>query len=103
MKFLLEVNIPTEIGNKGVKDGTLIKQLNEYLSEVKPEAAYFTINKGRRTVFFILNIENAEKIPEIAEPFWLDWHADVNVMPVMNEKDFEKAGPSIQRIVDKRR
>ena len=103
MKFLIEINIPTETGNKLLKNGLIIAQLHEYLKEVKPDHTYFSIKNGKRTVFMILNVESAEKFPEIAEPLWLDWNAEVNVWPIMDEKDFEKAGPGIQRVVEKRK
>ncbi len=41
MRFLMEVKIPTGIGNKKIKDGTLMKQMQAYFGEVKPEALYF--------------------------------------------------------------
>lgn len=101
MRFLVEVRIPIEAGNAGLKDGTLLQQLQNYLHEVKPEAVYFTVH-GQRTVYLVVNIESADKMPEIAEPLWLDWKADVYVTPVMGAEDFEKAGAGIQRVLQAR-
>ena len=102
MKFLVEIIIPTETCNEGLKDGTVMKQLNEYLAEVKPLAVYFGIKDGQRTMYMVINMEKSEKIPEIAEPLWLDWHASISFMPIMDEKDFEKAMPEIKKIIEKR-
>ncbi len=52
MKFLIKAMIPVEMGNKLIKDGSLFTRMNEYFARVKPEALYFTITGGQRTVVF---------------------------------------------------
>ena len=103
MKFLVEVRIPTESGNKGIMDGTLMQQMQSYLGEVKPETVYFALAHGKRTVYMVVNIPAAEKMVEIAEPLWLDWNAEVYATPVMDQAAFEKAGAGIERIVRARK
>ena len=102
MKFLLEVKIPTEVANKKLKDGSLIKEMHAYLGEIKPEAIYFGIRYGARTLFMVVNAPAPEKLPEICEPLWLDWSAHVEVLPVMDSHKFEKAGPGIQKVLKSR-
>src|SRR3989338_4740861 len=102
MKFLVEARKPTDVGNRKLKDGSMMKQAQAYLAEVRPDAVYFSVAEGQRTIFMIVNLAGPEKIPEIAEPLWLDWEAEVYFTPVMDAKEFEKAGPGIQKVVKSR-
>ena len=95
MRFLVKVNIPVEAGNKAVKDGTLGKTIQRILQEQKPEAAYFVAENGQRCGYLILNMENASKIPSIAEPWFLAFNASVEMHPAMVIEDLQKAGQDI--------
>ncbi|MBP1738187.1 MAG: hypothetical protein H6Q48_480 [Deltaproteobacteria bacterium] len=68
MRFLLKVNIPVESGNAAAKAGRLGAIIQSILAELKPEAAYFTDEKGQRTGFIFLEMRDASQIPAIAEP-----------------------------------
>ena len=48
MRFLIRAKIPTEAGNKMVHDPNFLKNLEEYMDKVKPEAAYFMPSNGDR-------------------------------------------------------
>ena len=39
MRFLIRAKIPTEAGNKMVRDPNFLKNLEEYMDKVKPEAS----------------------------------------------------------------
>jgi hypothetical protein len=54
MRCLLKVSIPVEIGNVTIGDGTLPKTIESILDELKPEAAYFAEENGKRTGFVFL-------------------------------------------------
>ena len=95
MRFLVKVSMPVEAGNKAVKEGALGKTIQMILAEQKPEAAYFTALNGLRTGILILQIDDASKIPAIAEPWFLAFNANVEIHPVMLPQDLEKAGNSI--------
>ena len=49
MRFLVKVNIPVEPGNAAAKEGKLGSTIQSILEDLKPEAAYFTDDKGQRT------------------------------------------------------
>ncbi len=49
MRFLLKVNIPVESGNAAAKAGKLGATIQRILSELQPEAVYFTDDGGQRT------------------------------------------------------
>ncbi len=95
MRFLLKVNIPVETGNRAVWEGTLGKTIQKILETLKPEAAYFAADNGQRSGFLIVNLENASKIPSIAEPWFLAFNAAVEFQPVMTLEDLQKAGQDI--------
>ena len=42
--------------------------MDTIMADIKPEAAYFAIDGGQRTIYFVVTVENAEDIPGIAEP-----------------------------------
>ena len=91
MRFLVRAQIPTEIGNKMVKNPKFRQQLENYIHKVKAEASYFFESGGDRTFVFIVNIESAEMIPSIAEPLFQDIGAKVEFHPVMVFEDLKKA------------
>ena len=92
MRFLVKVNIPVCSGNKAVKDGSLGKTIQKILAEQKPEAAYFVAEDGQRCGYMIINMDNASKIPSIAEPWFLAFNASVEMKPAMVIDDLQKAG-----------
>ena len=91
MRFLVRAQIPTEIGNKMVKNPEFLQELENYINKVKAEASYFFEAGGDRTFVFIVNIESAEMIPSIAEPLFQDIGAKVEFHPVMVFEDLKKA------------
>ena len=103
MRFLIEVRTPVEVGNAGMRDGTLPTQIRKYLKDVKPEAVYFSAAHGQRTIYLIVDLQRSEQLAEIAEPAWLDWQAEVNFTPVATAEEFEQAGAAIERIVQSRK
>jgi hypothetical protein len=101
MRFLLKVSIPVEAGNAAAKAGKLGTIIQSILTELKPEAAYFTDDNGRRTGFIFLDMQDAAQIPAIAEPWFLALHASVEFHPVMVPDDLAKAGGAIAAAVAK--
>jgi hypothetical protein len=63
MRFLLKVNIPVESGNLAAKAGKLGSTIQSILSDLKPEAVYFTDNNGQRAGFIFLEMKDASQIP----------------------------------------
>ncbi len=101
MRFLLKVNIPVEAGNKAAKDGKLGETIQSILAELKPEAVYFTDDKGQRTGYIFFDMHGASQIPAIAEPWFLSFNAYVEIHPVMVPEDLMKARPAIEEAVRK--
>ena len=101
MRFLLKVNIPAEAGNAASRAGKLGQTIQSILAELKPEAAYFTDEKGQRTAFIFLDMQEASQIPAIAEPWFLAFNAHIEIHPVMVPDDLMKARPAIEQAVSK--
>ncbi len=101
MRFLLKVNIPAEAGNAAAKAGKLGETIQTILADLKPEAAYFTDEKGQRTALIFLDMKDASQIPAIAEPWFLAFNAHIEIHPVMVPDDLIKARPAIEQAVKK--
>ncbi len=101
MRMMIKVNIPVKSGNALAREGRLGLTIQSILEELKPEAAYFTDDKGKRTAFLFMEMESSSEIPKVAEPWFLAFDADVEFHPVMAPEDLEKAGPSIADVVSR--
>src|ERR1700745_2913884 len=101
MRFLLKVNIPVESGNAAAKAGKLGATIQSILTELKPEAVYFTDHNGERAGFIFLQLEDASQIPAIAEPWMLAFNASIELHPVMIPEDLVRAEKAIEKAVKK--
>ncbi len=99
MRCLLKVNLPVENGNEAALNGTLGSTIESILNELKPEAAYFTAEKGQRGGFIVVDLKDSSQIPSIAEPWFLAFNAQVEIFPCMNVEDLRRAVPGIERSV----
>jgi hypothetical protein len=101
MRCLLKVNIPVEAGNAAAKAGKLGSTIQSILADLKPEAAYFSDNRGQRTAYIFLDIKDASQIPAIAEPWFLALNAGIECHPVMTPDDLSKAAGAVEKAVKK--
>ena len=101
MRFLIKASMTNEGANRTVLNGTLPATMKSILDEMKPEAAYFGAENGKRTAFLIVNVNDASEIPGLAEPLFLAFDAEVNFYPVMTPQDLANAGPAIERAAKK--
>jgi hypothetical protein len=88
----MHVSMPVEKFNEALRDGSAAKKLGRILEETKPEAAYFTAKDGKRGGYIVVNVSNASEIPRLAEPWFLNFNATVEIMPAMVPEDLQKAG-----------
>ncbi len=101
MRFLIKVNIPVEAGNAAARAGKLGTTIQSILADLKPESVYFTDEKGQRTGFIFLDMQDVSQIPAIAEPWFLAFNASIEIHPVMVPDDLSKAGSAIDAAVKK--
>ena len=101
MRFMLKAVLDTGRANAAAKAGTLGKTIQNIVAELKPEAAYFTDDQGKRTAYIIFDMRDASQIPAVAEPWFLAFTAHLEFHAVMVPDDLSKAGPSIEQAARK--
>jgi hypothetical protein len=92
MRMMVQIKLPVEPFNSAVRDGSAGAKMRRILEDLKPEAAYFTAVDGHRGGILIIDLPDASKIPTIAEPWFLNFHATCHFSPVMTPEDLGKAG-----------
>jgi hypothetical protein len=92
MRIMMNVKMPHAEFNKAVRDGSAGKKLGKILDELRPESAYFTDSDGMRSAVLVVELDDASKIPALAEPWFLTFNADVQIRVVMTAADLQKSG-----------
>ena len=92
MKMLLRVTMPLEPFNSMVKKGTVGKNLEKIMGDLKPEAAYFTLADGKRSALLVININKPGDYVKYAEPFFLQFDAQIKYDIVMSPEELKTAG-----------
>ena len=95
MRMMIRWTVPAERGNKTIASGALQQSIESMLEGLKPEAAYFFANDGRRSGMMIFDMTDPSQIPQIAEPLFQTFDAEVEFLPVMNAKDLKNAFASL--------
>ena len=101
MRCLLKAEFCTDTANRAIRDGSLGTTIRAILDDLKPEAAYFLASNGKRTAYLFLDMQDASQIPALAEPWFLAFHAHVEIVPVMTVDDLTKAAPAFEQAVKK--
>jgi len=90
MRMMLKFSLPVEKGNQAFKDGSLGKVMETIMTKLKPEAAYFGPTDGKRGGMLFFELHEASQIIEVVEPFFLNYNAAVELVPVMTGDDLRK-------------
>ncbi len=90
MRTMLRVLMPVEAGNAAIKDGSLPRTLKALIERLKPEAAYFFSDEGKRSAMYVFDMQDASQIPALVEPLFMGMNAEVRLSPVMNFEDLQK-------------
>jgi Domain of unknown function (DUF3303) len=101
MRFMLRAILDTEKANAAARAGTLGKTIQTIVAELKPEAAYFMDDHGKRTAVVFFEMRDASQIPLIAEPWFVAFNAHIELHPVMIGEDLAKASPGIEQTAKK--
>jgi hypothetical protein len=92
MKMLLRVTMPNDQFNSMIKKGTIGNTLEKILGDLKPEAAYFTLEDGERSVLLVVNINKPNEYVRYAEPFFLEFNARIKYEIAMKPEELKSAG-----------
>lgn len=90
MRMLLKIKIPTDQGNRAIKDGSLGRILETTVTKLKAEAGYFVAEDGGRCAMIFFDMKDSAEIPPIVEPLFIGLGAKVELIPVMNADDLRK-------------
>jgi hypothetical protein len=92
MRMMLTAIIPNEPFNTLVRENKVGALLTRVLQDLKPEAAYFTEEHGKRAMVLIIDVPDPSKFPSYAEPFFLQFDAECRFRMVMTEADLAASG-----------
>jgi hypothetical protein len=90
MRMLLKATLDTEKSNQVLREGRMQQTLGQVLERLQPEAAYFYGEHGRRTMFFVFDMQEPSELPSLSEPLFNEAGAEVYITPVMNQEDLQK-------------
>lgn len=89
MRMLLKAQLDVEKANEATASGRLGQALGSVMEELRPEAAYFTVEGGKRTALVIFDMEDPSQMPVVAEPFFQSANATVEITPVMTADELQ--------------
>jgi hypothetical protein len=90
MRLMLKFTIPVAKGNRAAADGSLARAMDTLLEQVKPEAAYFTLQDGERAGLIIFNETDPARLTMINEPLFAELEAAIEICPVLTIDDLRK-------------
>lgn len=97
MRVMMKVSVDTKAGNVAIEQGTLPTLLLGFIERTEPEAAFFVAEQGKRTAYFVFDLASSADIPVLAEPFFVELGASVELTPAMNVEDM-RAG--VQKAIE---
>lgn len=89
MRMMMRATLDTEASQKVVEAGRMGQVVGELLERMKPEAIYFGIDHGARTVYAFFDLADASAMPPIFEPLFGELGADITVTPMMTLEDLQ--------------
>jgi hypothetical protein len=96
MRVMMKVRMPVEGGNAGVKSGELPKVIAEFMQRQKPEAAYFTVTDGCRSMIAVIDVKSSSEVPALCEPFFLAFNASIDLTPCMSYEELGQGLSALQ-------
>jgi hypothetical protein len=66
-----------------------------------PQAGYFFPSGGERSGFFVVDMRESSQVADIAERFFFVLNAKIEMTPVMNADDLQKALSSVRGTIQR--
>ncbi|MEJ2158631.1 MAG: hypothetical protein P8X96_25170 [Desulfobacteraceae bacterium] len=92
MKMFAFIKFPHEPFNTLVRNGRAGEIIGRIIEDLRPESIHFTEHNGTRGAVALFEIENSSRIPNFAEPFFLNFNADCEFRIAMSPEDLRNAG-----------
>ena len=89
MRMLMRVQMEVESANRAIEDGSFAQIMEGVMRDLQPEAVYFTAQDGKRTGFIVFDLKDVSDIPVVAEPFFTNVQAKIDLSPVMTPADVQ--------------
>ncbi len=90
MRMLLKISMPAGPGNEAAKTGKLKQSIEATMKALKPEAAYFYPEDGKRTAIMVFDMQGSWQLPVMIEPLFQNLGASIYLTPVMNGEDLQR-------------
>lgn len=97
MRMLLKAQMSTDRTNEAIRSGRLSSAVEATMQELHPEAAYFTVEDGKRTMLLVFDMERSSLMPPAAERLFMDMGASIDFTPVMNPDELREGLSSLNR------
>ena len=91
MRMMLRAVVDTEAGNEALRNGSMLKVIEQMMQQPNPEAAYFVgSEEGQRSCVVVFDMADPSQLPAISEPLFQIGKARVTLSPCMNLDDVQK-------------
>lgn len=88
MHTLLKVTMSdVEAANDAIQEGKLQKIVEQTSKLIAAEASFFYAENGYRTALFLFDMKDSSMIPSIAEPFFMELNAKIELFPAMDTSE----------------
>ena len=90
MRMMIKAQLDTVAAGDSIESGRMPQVMQHAMEQLKPEAAYFGPDGGKRTAFIVFDMQDPSQLPALTEPMFREFHANIEVFPVMNRDDLER-------------
>jgi hypothetical protein len=90
MRMMLKAQLDTVAASDSIDSGRMPEAMQQAMKQLQPEAAYFGPDGGKRTAFVVFDMKDPSQLPAISEPLYREFHATIEIFPVMNRDDLER-------------
>lgn len=90
MRVMLKSQLDVDAANLAIADGSIGKTFEKIFGYCRPEATYFLVEGGKRTVYAVFDMTSPDQVPVVAETLFQAFGASVDLHPVMTGADLEK-------------
>ncbi|MCP3942035.1 MAG: hypothetical protein GY710_11205 [Desulfobacteraceae bacterium] len=91
MHMMLKFTIPVVKGNQAIKDGTMVKALDQMIDTLQPESVYFFVEDGKRAGIMIFETSDAGLFAKANEPLFAALDAAIDITPVVEREVLKKS------------